>query len=201
MVLRKHIGHIVGLVWLAGLIGCSSEPPPPPQPVTPEVTLPQCVEIAHLPAPEAPPTSVAVPFIISYEGFRENPYEDESGHCTIGYGRLLKRGPCDGTESKTTKAIEWRRMTVFIGAIRYQVLDMVRVKLSMKELDALVSLGYNIGTGALRNSTLLKKLNAGDRQGAADQFLVWRKAGGKVNRGLEARRRKERALFLGKEEK
>ncbi|WP_335876684.1 lysozyme, partial [Acinetobacter baumannii] len=50
----------------------------------------------------------------------------------------------------------------------------------------------------LANSTLLKKLNKGDYQGAADQFLVWNKAGGKVMKGLVRRREAERALFLKK---
>ena len=59
-----------------------------------------------------------------------------------------------------------------------------------------MSLTFNIGTIAFKNSTLLKKLNAGDRVGAADQFLVWNKAGGKVLQGLVNRRQAERAQFL-----
>jgi lysozyme len=53
------------------------------------------------------------------------------------------------------------------------------VPLTQNQFDALVSLVFNIGGGAFRKSTLLKKLNAGDIQGAADQFLVWNK--GTVN--------------------
>lgn len=76
--------------------------------------------------------------------------------------------------------------------------DSVKVPLSQNQFDALVSLTYNIGSTAFKNSTLLKKLNAKDFTGAADQFLVWNKGGGKVLKGLVRRREAERALFLKK---
>lgn len=59
-----------------------------------------------------------------------------------------------------------------------------------------MSFAYNIGSRALSTSTLLKKLNAGDIKGAADEFLRWNKAGGKILNGLTCRREAERALFL-----
>ncbi|HHP2614034.1 TPA: lysozyme, partial [Enterobacter roggenkampii] len=55
---------------------------------------------------------------------------------------------------------------------------------------------YNLGSRSLSTSTLLRKLNAGDYAGAADEFLRWNKAGGKVLNGLTRRREAERALFL-----
>lgn len=64
------------------------------------------------------------------------------------------------------------------------------------EFDALVDFAFNLGIGALAGSTLLKKLNAGDIEGAADEFLKWDHAGGKVLAGLTKRRQGERALFL-----
>ncbi len=73
--------------------------------------------------------------------------------------------------------------------------EAVTVPLNQNQFDALVSLTYNIGSGAFKNSTLLKLLNKGDYQGAADQFLAWKKAGGKVMKGLVRRREAERALF------
>ena len=72
--------------------------------------------------------------------------------------------------------------------------------LNDNEFSALVSLVYNIGPGAFSRSTLLKHLNDGRRQAAADQFLVW--VNGKVKgvrvvlRGLVSRRKAERELFL-----
>lgn len=76
------------------------------------------------------------------------------------------------------------------------VKELVTVKLDQNEFDALVSLCYNMGPTNLRKSTLLKKLNAGDRKGAADAFLLYNKSGGKKLRGLERRRSAERQLFL-----
>ena len=76
--------------------------------------------------------------------------------------------------------------------------DVVKVDLTQNQFDALVSLTYNIGSAAFKNSTLLKKLNAKDYAGAADQFLVWNRGGGKVLNGLVRRREAERALFIKK---
>ena len=61
---------------------------------------------------------------------------------------------------------------------------------------SLVSFFFNLGLGALGDSTLLRKLNAGDYQGAADEFPRWVKAGGQTLPGLVKRRDAERALFL-----
>jgi lysozyme len=66
----------------------------------------------------------------------------------------------------------------------------------MCHLDAMVSFAFNVGLGNLQSSTLRMKYNRADYQGAADEFLKWTKAGGKVLRGLERRREAERALFL-----
>ncbi len=74
--------------------------------------------------------------------------------------------------------------------------QMVDENMTQGQFDALCSFAFNLGIGNLKNSTLLKKLNSGDIQGAADQFLVWNKAAGKVMAGLTRRREAERALFL-----
>jgi lysozyme len=73
---------------------------------------------------------------------------------------------------------------------------LVTIPLNQNQFDALVSLVYNIGSGNFTKSTLLRFLNTNDVLGAADQFLVWRKAGGRVMAGLERRRSEERELFL-----
>jgi lysozyme len=72
----------------------------------------------------------------------------------------------------------------------------VKIPLTQGMIDACLSLMYNIGGGNFGSSTLVKKLNAKDYCGAADQFLRWNKAAGKVLRGLTIRREKERELFL-----
>jgi lysozyme len=64
-------------------------------------------------------------------------------------------------------------------------------------LDALVSFSFNVGLGTLQRSTLRQRHNRGDYAGAADEFLKYCKAGGKVLRGLENRRKDERSLYMG----
>lgn len=61
----------------------------------------------------------------------------------------------------------------------------------------MISLAYNIGIGAFRSSTLLRKFNGGDVIGAGDQFLRWNRAGGRVIDGLTNRRRDELAVYSG----
>ncbi|MEG5623927.1 lysozyme, partial [Enterobacter hormaechei] len=84
------------------------------------------------------------------------------------------------------------------GLVSYEsdVSRLVKVGLTQGQFDALVSFTYNLGARSLSTSTLLRKLNAGDYAGAADEFLRWNKAGGKVLNGLTRRREAERALFL-----
>jgi lysozyme len=69
--------------------------------------------------------------------------------------------------------------------------------LEQRQFDGLVCLAYNIGLANFRSSTLLRKLNAGDIDGASAQFLVWDKAAGRSMLGLRRRRVAERALFDG----
>ncbi len=76
------------------------------------------------------------------------------------------------------------------------VLRHVKVALNQNEFDALVSFAYNCGEGALKKSTLLKRLNAERRTDAAREFLKWTRGGGRVLKGLVARRARESALFL-----
>ena len=72
---------------------------------------------------------------------------------------------------------------------------LVTVSLQPWQYDALVSFCYNVGAGNLQKSTLLKKLNAGDYQGAALEFHKWNRGGGKVLNGLVRRRASEALLF------
>lgn len=76
------------------------------------------------------------------------------------------------------------------------VARMATVDLNQNQFDSLVSFSFNCGTGALQKSTLLKKVNAGDFQGAGRAFASWNKGGGRVLAGLVRRRAAEAALFL-----
>jgi len=71
--------------------------------------------------------------------------------------------------------------------------------INQNQFDALVSFAYNVGTGALKTSTLLKKVNANPNDPSiADEFKKWTHGGGKVLPGLVARRQAEADLYFGK---
>ncbi len=144
-------------------------------------------------------SKTGIDLISSFEGIRLNAYDDGVGVWTIGIGttvypngvKVKKGDKCTLEQAKSYFAHDLKSFEKTIN-------DSVKVPLSQNQFDALVSLAYNIGSGAFKNSTLLKKLNAKDYAGAADQFLVWNKGGGKVLKGLVRRREAERALFLKK---
>jgi lysozyme len=141
---------------------------------------------------------LAVAWIGDYEGFAGEPYQDAGGVWTIGFGFTVH--PNGDKVNETTPAmarddaVMWLRGLV-IGVLR-QIRAMVRVPATDHQLAALTSLGYNVGLGALSNSTLLRHLNAGDAAAAADQFHLWCHVGGEVVPGLVNRRASERTRFL-----
>jgi GH24 family phage-related lysozyme (muramidase) len=108
-----------------------------------------------------------IDFIKQREAFRSGLYNDPAGHCTIGYGTLVHRGNCNGSEPEEYRAgIAEERATELlrreIGRIETIVNTSVTVPLNQPQFDALVSFAYNAGTGAFKRSTLLRKLNEGN---------------------------------------
>lgn len=111
---------------------------------------------------------------------------------TIGWGHT--KGVKMGDTCTTAQAEAWLQQDVASAA--NDVNNAVKVSINQHQFDALVSLTFNIGVDAFNGSTLLRKLNATDVQGAAGQFAVWNKQGGRVLPGLVTRRAAEAALFL-----
>lgn len=134
--------------------------------------------------------SIAMPHIKRFEAFRAAPYWDH-GQWSQGYG--LKCGEHDPPITEET-ASQW--LAAYLVGLIGKIVPLIKVKLTPNQGAALTSFAYNLGSDALAKSTLLKKLNAGDYQGAADQFLRWTKSSGKTLPGLVKRRADERALFL-----
>ncbi|MDI7005145.1 lysozyme [Pseudomonas aeruginosa] len=137
----------------------------------------------------------ALDIIKKFEGFSEKAYPDPAHGWrvpTIGYGTTS--GVKMGDTITKERAEELLREDVkrFEGYVD----RLVKVPLTQGQFDALVSFTYNLGPGALEKSTLLKLLNRGDYQGAANQFSRWVNAGGKRLGGLVKRRAAERVLFL-----
>ncbi len=140
------------------------------------------------------------------EGFFSKPYNDPAGHATIGYGHLLHRGnvtAADRAQWGTLSEPQARKLLdKDINEVAAQVKSLVKVPVTQGQFDALVSFGFNLGTGkgGLGDSTLLKKLNAGDYAGAQKEFGRWVHAtdnSGNVITlpGLVTRRANEAALF------
>ena len=138
-----------------------------------------------------------IALIKQFEGCKLTAYQDSVGVWTIGYGWTK---PVDGKPIRAGMTInqETAERLLKTGLVSYEsdVSRLVKVGLTQEQFDALVSFTYNLGARSLSTSTLLRKLNAGDYAGAADEFLRWNKAGGKVLNGLTRRREAERALFL-----
>lgn len=138
-----------------------------------------------------------ISLIKQFEGCKLTAYQDSVGVWTIGYGWTK---PVDGKPIRAGMTIkqETAERLLKTGLVSYEsdVSRLVKVGLTQGQFDALVSFTYNLGARSLSTSTLLRKLNAEDYAGAADEFLRWNKAGGKVLNGLTRRREAERALFL-----
>lgn len=126
------------------------------------------------------------------EGLRLEAYLDPVGIPTIGYGSTadVKMG------MTITKADAERRLEESVHDCERALRALVHVPLTQGQGDALIDFIYNLGSGRLARSTLLKKLNAGDLTGAADEFGKWVYAGNQKLPGLVTRREKERQLFV-----
>ena len=122
-------------------------------------------------------------------------YLDPIGVLTIGWGHTNDNGRTFDSGSVWTQAecdTEFLNdMAIFVRAVN----NLVTVPINQDQFDALVSFAFNVGAGNLAKSTLLKKVNAGDFAGAAQEFQRWNKAGGKVLPGLTRRRACEALLF------
>lgn len=134
------------------------------------------------------------------EGFRDKAYPDPATGgkpYTIGNGTTVyPSGVPVKLGDKVTEQQADSYLRNDVKKFEAAVSNAVKVKLTQGQFDALVSFTYNLGPANMASSTLIKKMNAGDVKGAADEFLRWNKAAGKVMAGLTTRRAAERALFL-----
>ena len=136
-----------------------------------------------------------VELLTHFEGLRLEAYQDSVGVWTIGYGHTKGVTPSMKiTESQASNLLKTE-------LIEYQnyINEMVKVELSQCEYDALVCWVYNLGPTNLRESTLLKILNQGDKFLVPEQIRRWNRAGGKVLKGLVRRREAEALMFAGRD--
>lgn len=189
---------------LGWLFGAAARTPLPGTPSRPQGIVSPTSRPAAPAGPQAVPASRLAPsprlldLLRKKEGLRLTAYKDQAGVWTIGYGHT--RGVTPGMVITAEKALEMFLAEVALHAEPVQ--RFVRVNLTQNQFDALVSLVYNIGGTAFRNSTLLALLNAGKFADAALQFLAFNKVRDPktkklvVSRGLSERRETERQLFV-----
>ena len=144
-----------------------------------------------------------------HEGVRQKPYRDSVYLWTVGVGHLMydsqaklpveqRMGVQLRPEDNRVFSMEEVDAILRADLARFErgVATYCPVPLTQGMFDGLVSFSFNVGLGTLQRSTLRQKVLRGDIQGAADEFLKYTKAGGKVLKGLVTRRNDERALFL-----
>jgi lysozyme len=142
------------------------------------------------------------------EGVRSRPYQCPALLWTVGVGHVIdpnhakvkladrKQLPIPDGWDRVLSATEIDEiLRKDLNRFEAGVLRLIKVELTQGQFDALVSFSFNVGLGNLQNSTLRMKINRGDYEGAAEQFLVWTKAGGKVLKGLVIRRTHEKEMF------
>lgn len=135
-------------------------------------------------------SEAGIKLICKWEEFRPYAYVCPAGLWTIGYGHTGGVKPTDKIDLAQGEAYLRKDLEIV-----ERCLNSLTIKLNQNQYDALCSLIFNIGTGNFLRSTLLKCLQAEQYDKASSEFLKWRKANGKVLKGLEARRKDEQELF------
>lgn len=137
----------------------------------------------------------AIPLIKEFEGCKLKAYKCPAGVWTIGYGHTegVKEGDV-WTQEKADEILA-SDVDLFSAGVK----RLVRSSLNSFQLGALISFAFNLGLGNLGKSTLLKLVNEGKFDLAANEFVKWNKANGQVLPGLTRRREAEKALFLKEE--
>lgn len=134
-----------------------------------------------------------------WEGFKASAYPDPGSRdgkpVTLGFGQTRRNGkPIQLGETITREeAREW--LVKELNRVGLVVDAAVKVPLTDNQFGALVSFTYNVGDGAFKSSTLLKKLNAGDYASVPAQLARWSKNDGKTMQGLVNRRAAEAGLW------
>ena len=132
-----------------------------------------------------------------HEGVRQKPYKCPAGLWTVGVGHLIGDGKTLPDSWNKTFTLDEVYDILAKDVVRFErgVNKYITVPLRQNEFDALVSFSFNLGLGVLQRSTLRQALNRGDKEGAITSLLKYNKAGGKVLKGLDNRRKDEAALF------
>lgn len=132
----------------------------------------------------------------SYSAVKDGKKKDGTQLYSIGLGHQIQPNESD---LMTALLNDQQVLEIFkkdIENIRSSMNKVIKVPLNKNQQLALLSLRYNIGGPAFDSSTLLRKLNLTNYEGASKHFAEWRLSEGMINKGLVARRERERQLFM-----
>lgn len=135
--------------------------------------------------------SEAIEIVRAFEGERLKAYQCSAGVWTIGVGHT--KGVKEGDRITLEQSDELLKSD--LEGFKKEMIPLVDVEVTRGQFVALLSFVFNLGTKAFMTSTLRKKLNKGDFEGASFEFLKWKFVNGKEVRGLLNRRKAERELF------
>ena len=138
-------------------------------------------------------SSEGIALIKKFEGCELEAYQCSANVWTLGYGHttgVSEGDTCTEEDAETMLAEDLQEFENYVN-------DLVTSDLSQNEFDALVAWTYNLGPGALKESTLLRRINDGDYEDVPYQIKRWNRAGGEVLPGLTRRREAEALLFQG----
>lgn len=131
-------------------------------------------------------TPEGLALIKSEEGFRGFPYRDVAGILTVGYGTTFPLTDEEATMLLDARADGWRKI----------IIEWTQpTKLTDHQIDALLSLTYEIGLQAFHHSTVLRDIVEGKLSDVPDGFRMWKYAGGRIQPGMVARREHELTLW------
>lgn len=144
-------------------------------------------------------SDACINLVKSFEGFFSKPYLCPAKVPTIGYGTILypngKKVTLQDKPCTEAEAIEWMRYELNQKAKEVDAMAIDAV--NQHQFDSLVSFAYNCGSNALKNSTILKRVNANPNDPTiTDAFMMWVKADGAILQGLVRRRKAEAALYF-----
>ena len=146
-------------------------------------------------------SKAGIALIKHHEGVRSRPYRCPANLWTVGVGHLIGDGkslPDSWNRTFTAEEIDGilksdlRRFELGISKM------LPNVPLRQCEFDCLVSFAFNLGLGTFQRSTLRQALLRNDKKSAMESLVKYCRAGGKILKGLQARRLDEKALFEGK---
>ena len=142
----------------------------------------------------------AIKLIRHHEGVRNKPYQCPAKLWTVGIGHLIGDGktlPASWNRTFTNEEIDGI-LKSDLNRFELGLSKMLpNVQLKQHEFDALVSFCFNLGLGCFQRSTIRQALLRGDKEQAMESLMKYCRAGGKILRGLENRRKDERRLFEG----